>query len=610
MSQKQFSNNSDPIFSIKIPTVKDFSSEFVYNFYVSDESINEESGVPTAYKKKTIEKNDVDLPNFSLRVPRYVSLTWTSPKFKKPSNPIKAPAVSENLDKVAIENNFTSLKYVPYTFSSVQEIQNASIDINSSAIPDASQATVIDNFVNQLIKSYSENQDSANVEKLKSQIVTAVESIEKLGDNSEKNFGYKFYDFENKKINNISGFEKVINSNFSLNSQLNSLILNDIFKDSSLSQTSINDLNSRYTSAVGTNVDFSSPLIKPVIVGLESEPASLEQSNASKKVELIAYLIERYEYFNDSLKKTKTIVVENFSSSSVIDATVKYGTTYYYIIRTIAKITSQAVDSNNVLKDYTYYVASQPINTYILCDEDVPPPPPADLRFNWNYTKSKLQITWSMPFNSQRDIKQFQVFRRSSIHEPFELLKQQCFDFSSLKKTTGETVDGNSSGMDEQHGFFVSYEDYPSQLFVDEEFIADSENFISSKYIYCIASVDAHGYISNYSAQFEISFDFFKNKIIKKLISSPGAPRAYPNLLLNKDLFKDTIKVSGTSSTKMTVYFMPEYFKLKRNDKSKQKMVATIQDDSYYKIQFINLQNQKSESLKITIDDPFNLVGQ
>ena len=95
---------------------------------------------------------------------------------------------------------------------------------------------------------------------------------------------------------------------------------------------------------------------------------------------------------------------------------------------------------------------------------------------------------------------------------------------------------------------------------------------------------------------------------MKKLISSAGAPKPYPNLHINVDAFKDVIKTDGFSSTKLKVYFMPEYFKIINETGLIQRMVSTKQDNAYYKIQFINLQNQKSDSLKIVIDDPYELT--
>jgi len=213
-----------------------------------------------------------------------------------------------------------------------------------------------------------------------------------------------------------------------------------------------------------------------------------------------------------------------------------------------------------------------------------------------------------MPINSQRDIKQFQIFRRSSIDEPFELLSQRCFDYSTKRYTTGEIIDGNSKEMSQENASFVSYDKSQTLSYIDDDFIADIEASKTSKYVYTIVSIDAHGMISNYGAQFEVSYDFFKNKIIKKLVSNAGAPRQYPNMYLDVDLFKDVIKTEGPESLSMKIYFMPEYFKIKYNDGTVQTMLSTKQQNSFYNMQFINLQNQKSDSLKISIDDSYGLV--
>jgi hypothetical protein len=152
---------------------------------------------------------------------------------------------------------------------------------------------------------------------------------------------------------------------------------------------------------------------------------------------------------------------------------------------------------------------------------------------------------------------------------------------------------------------------FPIMYHIDNDFETDIDLLKTSKFIYTVASVDAHGMVSNYGSQFEVSFDFFKNRIVKQFVSSEGAPRQYPNMKLNIDLFKDVIKTEGQASLRMKVYFMPEYFKIRYPNVSDndeiikvQKMVSTSNEGSYYKMQFINLQNQKSDNLKIIIDDP------
>ena len=68
----------------------------------------------------------------------------------------------------------------------------------------------------------------------------------------------------------------------------------------------------------------------------------------------------------------------------------------------------------------------------ILCTEEVPPPHPADFNVRWLANSEELQLHWNFPVNTQRDIKQWQVFRRTSVYEPFEL--QKVFDFVVIER--------------------------------------------------------------------------------------------------------------------------------------------------------------------------------
>jgi hypothetical protein len=118
-------------------------------------------------------------------------------------------------------------------------------------------------------------------------------------------------------------------------------------------------------------------------------------------------------------------------------------------------------------------------------------------------------------------VKKFQVFRRASIDEPFQLLKMYDFDDSEIKAEENETV---FQGL-------VEVQSNPSTLYIDPDFKKDS------KFIYAVVSIDAHGLTSNYSDQFEVTFDRFKNRVIKKRISASGAPKPYPNMYLSADTF-------------------------------------------------------------------------
>lgn len=617
---QNFSKKSSPIFSVKVPSVKSISGNFSYNFYVADESINESFTIPEVYKTKTIEKNDINLSTYNLRVPRYITIEWEKPKFNITSIKQDHPAIADNLDKIITEDNFSSSKFMSYIFSNFESINAAYYDINGNEIvanqnAGISQATITDNFIFDILSKYSESEDDSEEQKENKQknLLTLIKSIEKISDQPESLLGYYFSSEKNKSIANLNGFSqlKLISKDANIYSQLNLLVIPDIFYLLSIPKKLIDEFNSYHSSAKSNSnyFNFFNTSIQPIKVGQQSNISNLDSSFST---EMIGYLIERYE-INEStydVVKSKTIVIENFDQTSFKDLNVKYNSTYYYVIRAIAKVGTKVwIDSTNNFHDCFVYLASKPsFSENIVCDETVPPPPPEEIKFVWDYKTYKLNVSWEMPFNPQRDITQFQVFRRSSIYEPFELINQHCFDFSAIKIKSNEIIDGNKQDMSKANKKFVEYQKFPTLSFLDDDFMIDVDMLNSSRYIYTIASIDAHGYVSNYGPQFEVSFDFFENRLKKKLISRAGAPRQYPNLYLQKDLFKDTIKVSGKNSKKLKLYFMPEYFKLHYNNESEIKTFFTDKDNAYYKVQFVNLENQKSDSLKIVINDPNNLL--
>lgn len=600
------SNFSNPIFSISTPSPPEgFNSKFIYNFYTADESVQEESQIPDTYKKSTLQKSDVNLATFSLRVPRYIELNWQAPSTEK----LSSGNIKDNLSKIATHDSIISSKHIPYLFSSYDSLDQAYEDIKKNADGDLltsnalSQATITEAYVNELMKGYEESPEKPKNDLIKKQIKESISSIEKFSDSPEKTIGYKFYDSNNNKIENSSALDKIAQQDVKFYSQINSSIAVDVFFSASISNDTLDKINelSKNLKQKGEEEIF----LAPVYINDEESKEIFDASS----LEIIGYIIEKFKFENNAYTKESTIVVENAATTNILDVNVKYGATYHYVLRTVGKFILPTVYEDKSIKNCTYYISGNPITAHVTCVEDVAPPPPTDISFVWDYKNSNFYVTWQMPFNPQRDIKQFQVFRRKSIYEPFELLEQQCFDFSQVKMMTGEIVDGNKQDMTKENINVVKYLKNSTLSYQDKEFKIDTELMKTSKYIYCIASIDAHGLISNYSAQFEVSFDFFKNSLVKKLISNAGAPRPYPNMMLNTDLFKDTIQTSGMSSKKLKIYFMPEYFKVYYNSKQVQKIITTNQDGlgGYYKLQFINTQNQKSDSLKIRIDDPNGL---
>lgn len=594
------SNPSRSIFSIGVPE-PEISAEFVYNYYTADEQATEDSGIPDAIKIRSAEQIDYTSTNFSLRVPRYILLKWSLPAGTQRAASAPGRSIKDNISKIVFEEGFSS-GYVPYTFSNVQEIEDAYRIINKGVDFGASQATTINNF----IKNVFTGSASTPTEE-KNRIAAALQNIEQIGDRPEQTLAIKIYDSNGKKVINTSGFDQALRNDVRIPLQISPLILPDIFVSSSFIDP--NEVNGFYQRKID-NQEQLDESISPVAT---IEPVS------KPSLKIIGYIIDKYDLSSGSPAKINTFYVESAETQYYVDLFVKYGTPYHYSIRSVCEVTTNGSITNGnstTTVGVIYYMASRPtfLNSAVFGFDDTPPPEPTDLNFIWNYRISELNFVWAMPSNPQRDITQYQVFRRKSINEPFELLQQICFDFSLQKSVTGEAIDGNSLDMTDEQKAYVRYENNPLSVYVDKDFKVDPDMLTSSKYIYTVASVDAHGFISNYSSQFEVTFDFYQNKLVKKLISSPGAPRPYPNLLLNVDLFKDVIQVRGEDSTNMRVYFMPEYYKLGYTSIDSngtriangrvENMITTVQDNGFYQLQFINLQNQKSDSIKISIDDP------
>ena len=124
-----------------------------------------------------------------------------------------------------------------------------------------------------------------------------------------------------------------------------------------------------------------------------------------------------------------------------------------------------------------------------------------------------------------------------------------------------------------------------------------------------MCSIDAHGYISRYGEQFEVGFDVARNKLYATLISHSGAPRIYPNVFLENDMFIDTIQVFGKNSTKLSIYLDMTCTSVINNDNCKIKTIHSLQDNSSYQLQLINLDNHHNSLLKINIDDSFGKLS-
>lgn len=605
-SKNKVSDPSTSIDHVNVPEVTDYRGEFVYNFYTKDERIS-----PSA-------ENSV---NNLTKVPRYVSIRWTSPQnsnleidkldLEKQSN--KGLSIEKNAEKVVSEDNFFNPGYINHTFSNVEIIEQGASDIENysrlSRRDDESLFKMSKVQIQEISPSLSTN--NLNVSRIAADLT---ETYAKLSDFPKTSLGLRVYDERKVEVDEDDLLRSITDS-VSLSMKISNTIIPDVFKNSKVKKNSTNleALRVSHSEALKGFKNREGLSLVPV----QNDYTDTSTSRITQPVKLIGYIVDRYKVTREGFEKEKTFYIEDIQKTNLEDVSVLYGVTYVYTVRVVSSVKLLTYNSDgSSVNSSTVYVSSRPVSIPVECYEYSPPPEPNNIRFVFDYVKRNLKIHWDMPVNPQKDVKQFQVFRRKTIREPFELIAQYGFDNTDFgsgttRYKTGEVVDANNLGqMSQDNKFLVKVSENPVYMHVDEDFTVDPEFFISSDYIYAICSIDAHGMISNYSSQHRVTFDPYKNKIVSEVICDTGSPRQYPNMNLRMDAFKDVISVSGDSSKKLDVYFTPEYLKVRdeRNISYKVVEAQTDKKDSYYLLQFINLDNQKVQSVKISIKDPEKLT--
>jgi hypothetical protein len=273
----------------------------------------------------------------------------------------------------------------------------------------------------------------------------------------------------------------------------------------------------------------------------------LDEPNALD-AKLVAFQIERTESLSNGQVTTSVFNVEDKSVRFYVDETIKYGSKYTYSVKAVYEVDTSwawySESESQIPRPVKVLIASVPSNlSTVFTSEKVPPPPPVDVNFRFDHQRSEMSVRWEFPVNRSQDITRFQVFRRQSSNDPFLLLKEFDFDKSEFK------VERPDAPLQVN----VSLNDYPVRSYVDRDFGR------SSTYIYAVCSVDAHGYASNYSAQYEVSFDMRTRSLRVQCVSPSGAPRPYPNLFFDtrQPLISDSITRGKISSVNFV--FDPEY---------------------------------------------------
>jgi hypothetical protein len=620
------SQPSKLVYVVDVPEVKDFVATFSYNFFTPDESVNDTGGVPSPALSRPGANVDAAFIQWSLtRVPREVNFSFSLPKLADIGNVVSAQAqrdnanrttgaqdgslILRNIDKVINEDYFAINGFVAVNFHD-GEIDNKIHYLVSGVL--ATQALESEHPDSTSHYKAAQGLTAVLPNTIKPHFVSRALTIPDLA------YGAQFYLPPTSPVGATGGYQRpttavrFINSYYdrlkrvAVNAQINAKLLQglidktirdpttsmaaDVSHMHGFARSARQATNQRFSPAVAEN-DYKT--FVPYI-DIQKRKTALHHQKYGK--EIVGFIIDKFEVLVDGTTvPLPPIVVDSPHVAMSGDFRVKFNTRYCYAIRTIAQLTLPAIDDNNGdVATVRVLISSKPSNkVYVQTTKFDAPPPPGDIDLVWNYETNKLLVTWAFPVWSQQDIKQFQVFRRSSLDHPFQLQKSYNFDDSSVKFPDNENPDPR----------LVEYLTSPCQFYVDDDFDATVYISEAKSFIYAVTCIDAHGLSSPLSAQYRVWFDPFKNKLQMQHVSHLGAPKSYPNLYLDGDVFVNTVKVSGPHSKQMKLYFNPEYYYLYDDQNRMQPVLATLQRGGSYQLQFINTDNGKSQSINVTIDD-------
>lgn len=591
---------SRPALLVDLPEVRDLKAQFVYNYFMPDERVNEtpdsngnsifistttnlSATEDTTLSVNTTAITDSKLSEFygrNANFPRYVKLSFQNPNIETSTDfsnrlgitsddkPIPREAALNVFGRVGVAIIDTTIDKTVYRMlsGSVASTDDSSLSID-----------VTQRLISAIVNSIQPDGYRFASTDARSQPSNAAESIVQgieFGFSYDTKFAATIASGSINSSKNIfvDEISKTIQSN---NSQDLELLQSQAVASSNPYSIRVDDYEETFTSIYDKVVDDRSP--------------------RKLKNFLVGFIVQKFSTQTDG---TQALISEKFSKSpnatTILDANVAYGKRYRYNVIAIYacqfEMIQQVERESDRTINRTVLFASRGSAASVVCEENIAPPPPVDLRFKYRGDNSGLNVTWNFPINLQRDIKKFQVFRRASTAEPFQLIKMYDFDDSVVKSSDPEQVPER----------LISRSILPTSIHQDKDFNKNS------RFIYAICAIDAHGLTSNFSVQLEASYDRYRNKINTRVISRSDAPKPYPNIFLNRDTFIDTMKMSGY--TRLNLYFDPELIKVTDgNGRDLHHIISNREsgEDNTYKLMIVNTDFQQSQVLDIKINDSF-----
>lgn len=584
------------------------SAKFIYNFYMPDEYLND---APLSSIPNKLANDLKDYTNTSIRqqlqrkierfVPRYNSLSWKPISLGNRPDWVGKVSIIDNLNKILDEETlssdfFTNVLFkdnaadgkVTYSIQKAIDTFIKSNGVDTSTRSDLDIVKILNAFTSKNIDGTFLNEAFISLQK---------NGIKYTANQLENDITKSIHD----QLRNVKLKSAFNNKRIATLLKSSAQQPDNIFGDETYSQIRMATIVQENTIAARPNSVIDAGDYQLNLPNYIAYNRSVPTGTYKIDFQIVGYIIEKTEYpINGTPIVRDPIVVNSPNVSECVDYNVKYGTQYGYTVKSVflLEIPTYNITENNIEFGTTaYLVASQRSpEVYITCKEYMPPPPPADFRIIWDYQRDMPVLIWNLPVNSQRDVKYIQVFKRHGINEPYQLMK--VYDFND-SQTPLNIVDMAEQFIDQT---LVEILRFPNGTALPRKYWYDEDFSKESSAMYTVACVDAHGLSSNYSTQFEVSFDKFSNKIITKSISKEGAPKAYPNFFLQKDAFVDSIRTSG--SKRLQLIFNPEYLKVVSQGQPPTDLGLLKTDpNSVYKLQMINIDLQQEQTININLID-------
>ena len=593
MSILQDSLQSSPVRIFDTPEIQSISTEFVYNFFVPDERVDESGSsrlngsIPEEFRRQ----GNPNFRSINANFARYVNISFNYGDVTTLFGAENADMTLNKEDiltallegKVVSETNMASRMYTALTIGN-QGFDDEMNNVMRLALNPIFESQPVGITPNNAIDDLS-SKTAISPDTLAKMLPPTINDV--LGENEASHSPLT------EQEPGLADVKTKI--------QLNKAFAPMVFRKSVERGTSLlnGTVNSQFVESLAQTVNTPSlrrnigkvPAFSPHDLSLSSKyykPLERVDTFQPPRAAVVGVVIEKKRIYKGKKYRMPTIVIADPTPAVALDTQVAYGQTYEYVARTLSLFQLIATDIEGRMYLATYLVASEPSQpVQSVAVETRAPSPPSDIRFFYNYTSGGLNIFWNPPVNPQRDVKYYQVFRRKNFDHPFELIHMIDFDDSVVRSLPKEEIDPS---------LVRSYR-YPVLQYCDKEYTKDSE------FIYAVVAVDARMQSSPYSAQIYVSFDQHENDIKLKLACAEGAPKQYPNWTKEESFFQDVMKDSGHEKVK--IYFDPEVYNfIDEKGVSHPLFLGSTEDRmAKYVFQFINTDRLSESRFEVKIDN-------